>query len=570
MGAVENIITDNLPIWSSAIQSKSSAGRGTSSKRNLYGVKKLRELILDLAVRGLLVPQDPSDEPASVLLEKVAAEKGSLVKGGKIKKQKPLPNIEKIEENLPTNWKATRFGNVINILNGRAYKKNEMLSQGTPLLRVGNLFTSNDWYYSDLELEPNKYIDDGDLIYAWSASFGPFIWKGGKVIYHYHIWKLDFYDGSHLSKDYTYLYLANKTAAIKAAGNGIAMLHMTKERMEKLVFPIPPLAEQHRIVAKVDELMALCDTLEKQQEDSIQAHETLVEVLLEALSNAVDADAFQTAWGRISEHFDVLFTTEHSINKLKETILQLAVMGKLVPQDPSEVEITTQIEKAIRCKAKFAELNKTLRDKEKYVSRPQFTEPANWGWYCLGEFMHVLGGKRVPAGYKLLNDKTDYVYLRVTDMKNHSINQDDIKYIDPEIYDLIKKYIINSDDLYLTIAGTIGNVGSIPENLDGANLTENAAKLVFGEMNKKFLIYALSSNYVQQQFENAVNQMAQPKLSLVSIKFTSIALPPKEEQHRIVAKVDELMALCEQLKNSLQQAQGTQIQLTDAVVENAL
>ena len=113
-------------------------------------------------------------------------------------------------------------------------------------------------------------------------------------------------------------------------------------------------------------------------------------------------------------------------------------------------------------------------------------------------------------------------------------------------------------------------MGSIPENLDGANLTENAAKLVFGEMNKKFLIYALSSSYVQQQFENAVNQMAQPKLSLVSIKFTYIALPPKEEQHRIVAKVDELMALCDQLKSSLQQAQETQILLTDTVVENAL
>ena len=116
MGSVERLITKNLPIWSSAVQSKSTAGRGTSSKRKLYGVKKLRELILDLAVRGLLVPQDPNDEPASILLEKIAVEKEQLFKEGQVKKYIQPLNIESGDEpfNLPENWSWARLPSVCN------------------------------------------------------------------------------------------------------------------------------------------------------------------------------------------------------------------------------------------------------------------------------------------------------------------------------------------------------------------------------------------------------------------------------------------------------------------------
>jgi len=559
MSAVENIITDNLPIWSSSFQSKSSSGRGTSSKRTLYGVKKLRELILDLAVRGLLVPQDPKDESASVLLGKIAAEKEQLIKEGKIKKQKELQSvsIDKITFPVPLNWEPERFGNVYTMEYGNGLKQSARSNTGEfPVYGSNGIVGTHK----------DACISEPCIVIGRKGSAGAL-----NLCRNRGCWVTDvaYSIVPPVSLNLDFVFIQLQTLGLDKLGKGIKP-GLNRNEAYSLELYFPPLAEQHRIVAKVDELMALCDTLEQQQEDSIQAHETLVEALLEALTDAIDADASQTAWQRISEHFDVLFTTEHSIDKLKETILQLAVMGKLIPQDPKDEKISAQIDKAVQYKSEIAELKKIRADKEKYLACARFVEPTNWCWLCLGDFMHVLGGKRVPAGYKLLNDKTDHVYLRVTDMKNHSITQDDLKYIEPKIYESIKRYVISADDIYITIAGTIGYVGAVPDNLDGANLTENAAKLVFGEMDKNFLIYVLSSIYVQRQFQHAVNQMAQPKLSLVSIKGTSVALPPLAEQHRIVAKVDELMAISDKLKDSLQQAQQTQIHLTDAVVENAL
>ena len=246
------------------------------------GIKRLRELILMLAVQGKLVPQNPDDAPASELLKEIEAARGKLVKERKIKEPKPLPLVtsSEIPFPMPQGWECVRFGAVVQIINGRAYKQNELLETGTPVLRVGNLFTSKHWYYSDLSLENDKYIDHGDLIYAWSASFGPFIWAGKRIIYHYHIWKIRFFHEIGPDKLYLYNYLLEATERIKISGSGIAMIHMTKERMEQLVLPIPPLKEQQRMVIKISQLMTLCDHISAQIDLRIKAHEALLNAVM--------------------------------------------------------------------------------------------------------------------------------------------------------------------------------------------------------------------------------------------------------------------------------------------------
>jgi type I restriction enzyme S subunit len=182
----------------------------------------------------------------------------------------------------------------------------------------------------------------------------------------------------------------------------------------------------------------------------------------------------------------------------------------------------------------------------------------------------VQGGKRLPNGAALLETPTPHIYIRVTDMKDGTVSENGLLYLSPEVQRQISRYIINKEDLYITIAGTIGDVGVIPDSLDGQNLTENAAKLVFRILDKRFLQLALSSDFVQAQFLEKTKQMAQPKLALKRIAGAKFCLPPLAEQHRIVAKVDELMAICDALKARLTDAQTTQIHLADAIVEQAV
>jgi type I restriction enzyme S subunit len=252
-------------------------------------IKPLRQTILNLAVRGKLVPQDPNDEPAWQLLKRIAAEKARLDRKERTKRELNNLNANAEPMQIPKGWALAPLADLVTVLNGRAYKQNELLSAGTPVLRVGNLFTSDKWYYSTLQLDEDKYCEKGDLIFAWSASFGPFIWDGEKAIYHYHIWKLPLHSESDLNKLYLYNFLLHKTREIKEAGHGISMIHMTKEKMEKLVVPLPPLAEQHRIVAKVDALMALCDRLEASLTAAAAARRRLLYALLAEALAPVDA-----------------------------------------------------------------------------------------------------------------------------------------------------------------------------------------------------------------------------------------------------------------------------------------
>ena len=145
----------------------------------------------------------------------------------------------------PKGWPEENLQKNVQLLNGRAYKQEELLDSGKyPVLRVGNFFSNRNWYYSNLELEPDKYCDNGDLLYAWSASFGPQIWKGGKVIYHYHIWKVVIKDA--YNKQFLCKLLEYVTASLMSETHGIAMMHLTKSGMEQTHFIVPPLELQEQ------------------------------------------------------------------------------------------------------------------------------------------------------------------------------------------------------------------------------------------------------------------------------------------------------------------------------------
>ena len=448
-----------------------------------------------------------------------------------------------------------------------------MLSEGTPILRVGNLFTSNEWYYSDLELEEDKYIDNGDLIYAWSASFGPFIWDGGKVIYHYHIWKMDVFNENSLDKDFSRIFLQAISERIKASGNGIAMIHMTKERMEKVVHPLPPIEEQKRIVAKVDELMALCDQLEQQQESSISAHQTLVEALLSALTNAADNRCFEQAWSRIAENFDTLFTTEHSVDQLKQTILQLAVMGKLVPQDPSDEPVSNLLGKIAAEKEVLISTKKIKKQKafpEVSEEETPFDIPIKWEWVRLGNVLSKItdGTHHSPPN----GPQGDFLYISAKNIKNDGVLLSNATYVTKEKHDEIYSRCDPEygDILYIKDGATTG-IATINSLAEPFSMLSSVALLKCPKsILNQYLLLSLRSPYFYEEMRAGMSGVAITRVTLKKLNNAFIGLPPIEEQKRIVQKVDELITLCDEMKKKIQDSQNIQLQVADAITNIAL
>lgn len=172
------------------------------------------------------------------------------------------------QENSP--WKQTKLGKIASFVNGRAFKQKELMNRGLyPVLRVGNFYTNNKWYYSNLNLSPDKYANKGDLLYTWSASFGPHVWKGPKVIYHYHIWKINF-DPAVISKAYLYEFLKLDKKEILANSNGSTMIHITKKDMENKMITVPDMNEQIKI-GKILEKLDLKIELNKNKLNNLKS-----------------------------------------------------------------------------------------------------------------------------------------------------------------------------------------------------------------------------------------------------------------------------------------------------------
>jgi len=239
--------------------------------------------------------------------------------------------------------------------------------------------------------------------------------------------------------------------------------------------------------------------------------------------------------------------------ELKNSILQLAIQGKLVEQRPEEgtaEELYQQIQAEKQRLIKECKIKKEKPLPEVTEDEIPFDIPENWKWIKLGNVVSVLGGKRIPAGRTLTTVNTGHKYIRVSDMKNGSIQVENLMYVPEDIYPSISKYIINKEDIYITVAGTIGKVGKIPDKLDGANLTENADRLVFSLLDQDWLIKTLESAFVQTQIADATTKVGQPKLAIKRIQEIIIPLPPLAEQKRIVAKIDELLPYIERYERA--------------------
>ncbi|MDY0055054.1 MAG: restriction endonuclease subunit S, partial [Methyloversatilis sp.] len=328
-----------------------------------------------------------------------------------------------------------------------------------------------------------------------------------------------------------------------------------------------------RIVAKVDELMALCDRLEAEQTDAEAAHARLVDALLAALTRSTDAADFAANWQRLAAHFDTLFTTEAAIDALKQTILQLAVMGKLVPQDPND-EPASELLRKIESRKRMLAGDKIPRKKSQgYLPnqlQPIWGPPCGWAWSKLADLTEFVtdGEHATPqrtidqSAVPLVtakNVRDGFLDYTNTDFVPRNVAEKCWRRCKPELNDI----------LIVSVGATLGRLAILNHHREMV-IVRSVTLIRPCLVDVAYLALALRSPYVQKSIWGSVKQSAQPCLYLTQSSALNIPIPPAAEQHRIVAKVDELMALCDRLKADLATARQRQATLADTLVAAAL
>jgi type I restriction enzyme, S subunit len=581
---MNNILLNTLPIWTTA-QAQKTSNRGISaSNQQLLGIQKLRDLILELAMRGKLVPQNLNDEPVSELLKRIKAEYKHLSKEGKIKKAKALPNISEDEFpfDLPKGWEYIRLndlgewgaGATPNRGNGEYYGGDIPWFKSGEL--VGDYISESEEFVTELALKKSslRYNKAGDVLIA---MYGATIGKTS-------ILEIPATTNQAVCactpfSDIYNVFLLTLLKAYKnrfiGMGAGGAQPNISREKIIAAVIALPSLAEQHRIVERVNELMALCDELEKEQTNSNTAHEKLVEVLLNSLTDAKNSDDFKETWQRVAGCFETLFTTEHSIDKLKQTILQLAVMGKLVPQDPTDEPASELLKKIAKEKARLVKEGKI----KKQAILPEITEeekpfelPKGWEWVRLGVIHEVTSSKRVHA--------KDYVSSGIPFFRSKEIGElgrnEEIKteiFISESLYFALKElpgFPKEGDFMLASIGASIGN-NWICDNREFYYKDGNITKIENHKYsNMKYLQLFINSPFLINKISEGVSGSAYNALTIIKIKNLIYPLPPLTEQQQIVSKVDELFELCESLKELIRNAQEIQNVLAEEIVRRVV
>jgi type I restriction enzyme S subunit len=556
-------------------------------------VSRLRCFILDLAVRGKLVEQDPREEPASELLKRIQAKKIRLVSAGEMKKAKPLPVIEEdeIPFAIPANWRWVRLNDITSYLQ-RGKSPKYATGEGLPVISQKCV----QWGGLELEsaklitresiegYEPIRFLRSGDLLWnsTGTGTIGRIIKVKEplpKLVCDSHVTvvrclEVDAeYVRSWLRSDHVYAVIEDR-----AAGS-TNQVELTSQLAKNQIAPLPPLAEQQRIVAKVDELMALCDRLEAAQVERESRRDRLAAASLHRLNNGADLDAFRDHARFYFNHLPCLTTRSEHIKQLRQTILNLAVSGKLVSQDPTDEpasELLKRIEQAKTQLIAAKELRQVSPIANSIDRRLEISIPRSWAWAKCENILFVtkLAGFEYTKHFELCSEG-DIPVIRAQNVRPWRIERNNLLYIDNKTSESLARSALTKPCILVTFIGAgIGDVAFFNEKLRW-HLAPNVAKAeVFigceDLLDLRYLVLFLNSPFGRAEIFKHIKSTAQPSISMGTIRDIDLALPPLAEQHRIVAKVDGLMALCDRLETQLTTTQTESRRLLEAVLHDAL
>ena len=541
-------------------------------------IPRLRRFILDLAVRGKLVPQDPNDEPASELLKQIEAEKERLVKIRQIKTPKVLPRIHAsdVPFHLPRLWAWVRIDNLSpwSLTDGDWIETKDQSENGS--VRLIQLADIGDGSFLDrsarfITEETEKRLnctrlEVGDVLIArlpnpiGRACIFPEIGQSAITAVDIAILRLS--DG--LNRNFVALALNAPTTRrqVEAYGKGTTRFRVSTGHLKTVLIPLPPLAEQHRIVAKVDELMTLCDRLEAARMEREATRDQMATASLAHL-NAPDPATFQNHATFALNNLTPLTTRPDQIKALRQTILNLAVRGKLVPQDPNDEpasELLKRIAKDFSRQVAEGKLNKPKPVKPLSAKESLFSLPRGW---AVARFNQV-----AAIQSNLVNPKRYATLPHIAPDNIESWTARLLSYVsvgEAGVYS--GKHLFSAGAiLYSKIRPNLAKVAKV--NFDG--LCSADMYPIHALIDRDFLVkFMITKDFVAQAVKED-NRVAMPKINQSALSDIVVLVPPLAEQHRIVAKVDEFMALCDRLEASLATGDETQGRLVEAVLCEAL
>lgn len=540
------------------------------------GIDHLRELVLHLAVRGRLVAQRPTDEPADALLEQLEAGRARMIEEGEINKPRhPIGEPIRVAPfRIPDSWAWLRIGDVGAVVGGGTPKKDALFwadGHEIPWLTPADMRGQDSRYVfrgaRDITLAGQRassaqLLPAGSVLFSSRAPIGH-VGIAAQALTTNQGFKSCVPYASELT-EYIYLYLREAGPAINAAASGTTFKEVSGKEVALVPIPVPPVAEQHRIVARVDELMALLDGLEVAKEARDATRAQFRDAALATLQDANDAEEVKTAWSRIADHMHDLFTDPTDIQSLRETIRQLAVRGRLVGQDPSDEPATGILE--------LADVRRTEWEQDKRIRKQKgvaplaaglvpFPAPHGWTWCRIDDAFYVSGGlqksgKRRPV-------KNSFPYLRVANVQRGRLELDELAEF--ELFDgELEKLRLEAGDL-LVVEGN-GSRSEIGRCARWAGEVENCVhqnhlircRPLQPEIEEFVLLFLNSPTGTETMASLAVTTSGLYNLSVGKIRAIPIPLPPIAEQRRIIAKARQLMTLLDRLEASLSDVRATQ------------
>lgn len=552
-------------------------------------VEKLEQAVGQLAMHGKLTSQDPNDEPASVLLNRLAAEKARLIKQGEIRKRgKPKPlSATELTSTLPETWEWTRLGAIALDIHYGYTASAEHDIRDIRFLRITDIQDNQvDWdtvpgcIIEEEKISKYELERDDILIARTGGTVGKsYLVNQPPVRAVFASYLIRIIPPLEINARFLKFFLESPSywEQLIAQSKGTGQPNVNATSLGNLVVPIPPLEEQKRIVAKVDELFAQTRRLKAQLAQTAESRTTLQKAAVRRLALAETPAQRSDAWHLIAGHFDTLYDAPAHVDDLKETILQLAVQGKLVPQGLEEEPAAVLLERIGQEREWLVDVGEIRKQKK---SQPIPAEkmpaiPRTWSWVRLGDLLSNIQAGKSPQARKRPADEGEYGVLKVSAVSWGRFQPRENKALFPGTsVDGVPS--VRANDLLISRANTVELVGSVvlAEN-DYPNLllSDKTLRLDFvsESIYKPFMLLALQAPWVRDVFEDRATgtSSSMRNISQAKIRLAPIAMPPLQEQKRIVAKTDRLLALCDRLTEHVTAAHTIRERLLEALLAGA-